>query len=83
MRKGLYWSSWAQSLNRRGLNETAATILEALGPLNILLAQAAYLGQPFFKGLFPGEKEYDSLLNLLEDPQQCTEFIAFLEERDN
>ncbi|MCE1254217.1 MAG: hypothetical protein LWX83_11800 [Anaerolineae bacterium] len=83
MRKSLYWSSWVEYLNRRGLNEVAKITLEALGPLSFLLAQAACFAQPFLRGFFPGDREYDSLLNLLEDPQQCSEFLTFLEERDN
>jgi hypothetical protein len=82
MHKGLYQSSWALSLSRRGLNEVTAMILEAMGPLAVLLAQVVYLGQPFLKNALPDE-QWLSLITMLEDPQQRTDFIALLEERSN
>lgn len=82
MHEGLYWSTWAQSLKRRGLNEPAAIILEALGPLAVFLSQAAYIGQPFLRNALP-EDQLASLLSMLEDPQQRTEFAAFLEGKSH
>ena len=79
MNEGSCWSSWVLALKRRGLNEPVALLLETLGPLTGLLAQAVYIGQPFLKGLLPGE-QWGSLVNMLEDPQQRNDFVAFLQE---
>jgi hypothetical protein len=80
--KCLYEPSWVQSLTRRGLNEVAVVILEALGPLSVLLAQTIYVGQPFFKGLLPAE-QWPSLIAMLEDQQQRNDFITLLEDRSD
>jgi hypothetical protein len=79
MHEGSYWSSWVLSLRRRGLNAPAAVFLETLGPLAVILAQAIYVGQPFLKGLLPGEQA-GALVRMLEDHQQRCDFVAFLEE---
>jgi hypothetical protein len=79
MHEGFYWSTWAQALKCKGLIEPAAVFLETLGPLAVILAQAVYLGQPFLQGVLPGEQA-QSLARMLEDQQQRTDFVAFLEE---
>jgi len=40
------WQIWAENLNRWGVKDLTATILEALGPLSLLGAQIVYVGQP-------------------------------------
>jgi hypothetical protein len=40
----------ARTLRRLGLGDFVATLLEAIGPLSILGAQAAYLGEPLLGG---------------------------------
>ena len=42
-----YWRNWSESLQRIGLQGVAASMLEASAPLNLVLAQLAYLGEPF------------------------------------
>jgi hypothetical protein len=79
MHEGSYWSSWVLALRRRGLNGPAAVFLETLGPLSVILAQMVYAGQPFLKGLLPGE-QWGALGQMLEDQQQRSDFVAFLEE---
>lgn len=82
MHEGSYWSSWVQSLRRRGLNEPAVILLETLGPLAVILTQAIYIGQPFLNSFLPDD-QLTSLATTLEDPQQRNAFIAFLEEKSN
>ena len=41
------WPGWAHMLQRWGLHNIASFLLEAGGPINVLAAQAIYLGQPF------------------------------------
>ena len=79
MQQDSCWLTWAQALKHRGLNEPAAVFLETLGPLAVILAQAVYLGQPFLKSFLPGN-QMESLVRMLEDHQQRTDFVAFLEE---
>lgn len=71
------WRVWAQILQRWGLREPAALLLESLGPFSILIAQFAYVAQPFFGS------QARELADLLEDPQQTHIFAAFLREEGN
>lgn len=75
------WHTWAETLNNWGIKDLIATILEALGPLNVLGAQFVYLGQPFLDPLFPNG-DLDVLADLLEDPQETQAFIAVLRQSD-
>ena len=67
------WSEWAQSLRRLKLDVVAAWLLEAGGPLNVLGAQAVYLGQPFLGG-----KKLDSLAHMLEEDEESQAFARYL-----
>ena len=40
------WRTWARVLHRWGLENAAASVLEALGPLAVVGAQLVYLTQP-------------------------------------
>jgi len=48
-----HWMIWAQFLQRWGVKEIAAALLEAGGPLNIFMAQLAYAGGPLFSSQQP------------------------------
>lgn len=73
------WTSWARFLQRWGLDGWASAALDAGGPLTILAAQAAYLGQPFLGKAGSGDS-FLSLVTLLEDHEQGKAFAAFLRE---
>ena len=76
------WLSWMSTLRRWGLDEIAAIFLEAAGPLNILLAQFVYVGQPFLQSAFPG-RQVQVLARLLEDPEESRAFAAFLQTEES
>jgi hypothetical protein len=71
-----YWPAWTNSLRKQGLTELAAWLLEAAGPLNLLGAQALYLGQP----LMPSSATdgLSALAHLLEEEDEARAFIAQL-----
>ena len=73
------WRIWANFLQRWGLKDLVASILEAAGPLTLLGAQMVYLGQPFFNKSFL-EVHFTTLARLLEDSTQTQDFVAFLRE---
>ena len=75
------WQTWADTLNRWGLQNLTATILNALGPLNLLGAQIVYLGQPLLNSFFP-EDHLDALANLLENPKSTQAFVSILQRSD-
>ncbi len=75
MQEKLYWDSWAQFLQRFGLTETAATLLEASGPLTVLLAQFVYIGAPL-AGV--QTERWRQLGGLLEDRTAAHSFAAYL-----
>ena len=73
------WIAWARTLQRWGLKEATATVLETAGSLNMLVAQLLYLGQPLLSGtLYSGS--LNSFAQLLENPSDRKEFASFLSE---
>jgi hypothetical protein len=67
-------STW---LHRTGLHGFVADLLEAMGPLTYLGAQAAYLLEPMANGV---ENPIGSFARFLEDPEQISGFIESLRE---
>lgn len=57
----------------------AASILEASGPLNLVLAQLVYVGQPVFQS-FAAQAHVQALAETLEDRAETQAFIALLRE---
>ena len=76
------WHGWAKALHRWGISGGAAVLLEVTGPLNLLAAQAIYLGQPLLGGWLPGSK-LTALARVLEDPKTTQVFIHYLREAPN
>lgn len=74
-----YWRGWAAALSRWGMQDAAAALLEAAGPLNLLAAQLLYLGQPLL-GSANRQGGLGALAQLLEEPAQTREFIGLLRE---
>ncbi len=70
---------WRARLQALGLEEEAAALLEATGPLNLLGAQLVYLGQPLLRGWLP-EDGLNTLATMLEDPQHTRAFVQQLRE---
>ena len=77
-----FWPAWAQFLQRRGMEELIATILETAGPVNFLLAQFLYATQPFFSRTLP-DGQWQALATLLDDSNESQSFAAFLREEVN
>lgn len=73
------WRVWASFLQRWGVSDGVADILEAAGQLSLLGAQAVYLGQPLLKHALP-EDQLDALARLLEEPTQTQAFVRVLRE---
>lgn len=72
---------WVQFLQRKGLDGLVAALLEAAGPLTLLLAQGIYLGQPFLGQLLP-VGQWEVLAHLLEDREESRTFISFLRQEE-
>ena len=62
-----------------GVEDLAASLLEAFGPLTVLGAQVVYLCQPFFMQS-PSGQHLDALAHMLEDSTQTQAFALFLRE---
>ncbi len=77
-----YWAGWARFLQRFGLQQPAAALLEAAGPLSWFLAQMVYLGQPFLDGSRSGG-QWQALAGLLESQAESRSFATFLREEGN
>jgi hypothetical protein len=73
------WPAWAEFLRRRGLENLAAFVLEAAGPLTVLGAQALYFSGPLLHPALT-DVQRDALADLLEDRDEALAFAAFLRE---
>lgn len=71
------WETWAKKLHRWGLEEFAAWLLEATGPVNLIGAQVVYLGQPVLEPLLPAG-HVQALAHILEQPEETQAFVDFL-----
>lgn len=72
----VFWSEWAETLRRRGLDGFAAWFLEAAGPLNILGAQLLYIGKPMLGSNW--DERIQAAARLLEDDEESQAFIEYL-----
>ena len=73
------WQDWARNLHRWGVDGGAAVLLDAAGPLTMLLAQVVYIGQPLLGKLVPSDS-MTALASMLEEPAQTKAFINLLRE---
>jgi len=74
------WPQWAEFLRQRRLEGLAVWVLEAVGPLAILGAQALYLGGPLIRPAVP-DAQLEALAGMLEDRDELRDFTAFLREK--
>jgi len=73
------WQIWAKNLHRWGVRDAAAVLLEAIGPLNLVLAQGLYLIQPLFTT--PTSKNHlKALAEVLENDDETHLFATYLRE---
>ena len=68
---------WIKTLYEMRLLNLAATILEALGPMNIIGAQLVYLTQPVLSPFFTSDQSQE-FAKILEDPSETALFIKAL-----
>lgn len=73
------WSQWARFLQRWGLADLAAFLLEGGGPLAILAAQLFVVGQPVLGSSLP-EGHIQAIANMMENHEEAQAFAAFLRE---
>jgi len=74
------WLKWAKMLHLWGIDRLSYFILSELGSLNVFLAQALYLFQPFLPLDKLSENTY-ALCALLEDDQSREAFLILLNEQ--
>jgi hypothetical protein len=73
------WAYWARTLQRWGVKNLVAFLVESAGALNMMLAQVLYLGQPLLSGAVTSAS-LERLARTLEDPALRMEFICYLKE---
>lgn len=74
----VYWLRWAEQLRRYQLHELTAAILESAGALNLIGAQALYIG-----GALIAKDQLSALAQTLEDEDETRAFAAFLTSERN
>ena len=73
------WIRWASILQRWGIKDGVASLLETTGSLPVLFAQVLYISQPLLSGAVPS-RSIDALAQVLENPSNRREFVSFLRE---
>ncbi|WP_299027457.1 hypothetical protein [uncultured Thermanaerothrix sp.] len=73
------WVAWADNLQRWGLAQPLAVLLEALGPFRWLVAQFLYGSLPLFTTPSTSS-QWQAILRVLEDETAHREFINLLLE---
>jgi len=73
-----YWLNWAEKLERWGLTDLAAALLESTGPISTLLAQLVYASSPFLPGS-PSDT-WGNLAHMFENRSESQAFAHFLKE---
>ncbi len=71
---------WTDFPEFQALNGLAANLLEAAGPLNLVLAQLVYLCQPVLSP-FISDQKTSKLAQILEDPAETALFIETLRSK--
>lgn len=71
------WETWAKSLYKWQLQQLAAAALEALGPVNLLIAQLIYISQPVLSFFLPPEDTRAFALTL-ENPADTALLINII-----
>lgn len=74
-----FWPEWARILHRWGVSELVIVLLEAAGPLHLIMANLVYVGQPFFSPWVAGER-VQAVASLFESQEESRSFAAFLRE---
>ena len=73
------WQSWAHNLQRWGIGDWVALLLESAGPLSFVAAQVIYFSQPLLNHAFDIE-DIEALASLLESETQTKAFAIYLQE---
>ena len=74
-----FWPDWARFLQQRGLSEIVAALLDAAGPVHLILANLVYAGQPLISQVMSGPR-LQALASLFENQSESKSFAAFLRE---
>jgi hypothetical protein len=77
-----FWPEWAHFLQQSGLTELVAALLEAAGPLSIVVVQALYAARPFV-GWGSSADRLEALASLFEDQEESRSFAAFIREESS
>jgi hypothetical protein len=72
---------WIKKLYKMRLLNLTATVLEALGPINVLSAQLVYLAQPMISPFLTDDNSQE-FASILENPSETANFIKLLKEYD-
>lgn len=75
------WKAWLSFLRRWGMQEIAAFLLEATGPLNLLSAQIVHITHPFLS-LLASNDHLDALTEMFENQSKQKAFLSYLRQSE-
>lgn len=76
-----YWNNWAHLLQKFGVTDMAASLLEGAGSLRYVAAQLVHASTPFF-GNSETYSQWKALAAMLEDRELARQFISFINEEE-
>lgn len=76
-----YWNNWALLLQKMGVTDMAASVLEGAGSLRYVAAQLVHASSPFF-GNSEASSQWKALATMLEDRELAQQFISFIKEEE-
>lgn len=77
--QNLIWQEWADKIRSHNLQNIAASLLDAGGPLNMIFAQFVHISQPVVS-VFVSDSHISALADLLEEQEHTQYFIRSLRE---
>jgi len=77
-----FWPEWSRFLQQSGLTEMVAALLDAAGPLSVLVAQMVYATRPFLGQIVSADR-LQALTDLFEDQEESRSFAAFIREESS
>jgi hypothetical protein len=73
------WMLWRSTLQRLGINEIVALLLEGTGSMSVLIAQVVYLSQPLLSGMISSHT-LSAFAQVIENPTDRQKLISYLRE---
>ena len=77
MQERKIWLKWSNFLHHWGLDAHAGILIDAAGPLRLLMAQVVMIAEPFLR-MNTDRGDWSAVVKIFEDPEESESFTRFL-----